>query len=60
MIDIVYKYVLAGGPGAGKTEGINYLSKTLNKSGYKVFTIQETASELINSGLDRNEVSFPY
>jgi len=57
---MVVKYVLAGGPGSGKTKGIKYLQKSLLEKGYKVYVIQETATELIESGLDRRSPEFPY
>ncbi len=57
---MINKYVLAGGPSSGKTAGIEYLKVSLGAKGYKVYTIQETASELIRSGLDRTSPNFPY
>lgn len=57
----VYKIVLTGGPCAGKSEIleklIEYYSK---KEKIKVFTITETATEVINSGLSFMEMDNPY
>lgn len=57
---MIYKYVLAGAPSGGKTKGIEYLQENLRLKGYKVYSVQETATELIKSGLDRNDQLFPY
>lgn len=57
---MIYKYVLAGAPSSGKTEGIEFLQKSLYLKDYKVYSIQETATELIKSGVDRDSLQFPY
>ena len=45
------KIVLTGGPCAGKSEAMAYLKDELTNLGYKVFTVNETASELMSSGV---------
>lgn len=45
------KCVITGGPGAGKTEIMSYLTQTLEERGYKVFIVPETATELILNGI---------
>jgi len=57
---MISKYVLAGPPCSGKTKGIEFLRKSLSAKGYKVYIVQETASELIKSGMDRQAPEFPY
>lgn len=57
---MIYKYVFAGAPSGGKTKGIEYLQKKLYLKGYKVYSIQETATELIKAGVDRDNQQFPY
>ena len=42
------KIVLTGGPGAGKSTIISYLKEELEKKGYKVITVSETATDLHN------------
>lgn len=46
------KIVFTGGPCAGKTTQINKVRKYLEEKGYKVIVIPETATELINAGMD--------
>lgn len=48
------KIVITGGPCAGKTTGLSYLEQELSKVGYKVIFLNESATELILNGLDRN------
>ena len=55
---MVSKYVLAGGPGSGKSKSIFSLQKSLSEKGYKVYVVQETARKLIESGLERNNPDF--
>lgn len=47
----IYKIVLTGGPCAGKTTLISKLNQIFSNKGYRVFTINETATELINNGI---------
>jgi len=47
----VFKIVLTGGPGGGKTKVTEEITRYLEKHNYKVFLISETATEIINSGL---------
>ena len=46
-----YKIVITGGPCGGKTTGLSTIERELSKIGYKVVIINETATEIINSGL---------
>ena len=48
------KIVITGGPCAGKTTGLSYLEQELTKVGYKVVFLNESATEIILNGLDRN------
>lgn len=48
------KIVITGGPCAGKTTGLSYLEQELSKMGYKVVFLNESATEIILNGLDRN------
>ena len=45
------KIVVTGGPCAGKTTGLSYLEQELTKMGYKVVFLNESATEIIMSGL---------
>lgn len=46
------KIVLTGGPCAGKSTALKFVKDHLEQTGYKVYTIYETATELIKSGAD--------
>lgn len=46
-----YKIVITGGPCGGKTTGLSTIESELTKIGYKVVFINESATELISSGL---------
>lgn len=46
----VTKIVLTGGPCGGKTTGISILEQKLTDKGYKVFIVEEMATNVINSG----------
>jgi CYTH domain-containing protein/predicted ATPase len=48
----VYEIVLTGGPCAGKTTAMSVLSQKLSDYGYKVLVCPETASLVINAGVD--------
>ncbi len=48
---IVKKIVLTGGPCAGKSKSINSIKNHFEKLGYNVIIINESATELINSGI---------
>lgn len=48
----VKKIVLTGGPCAGKTTAEKVLINELEKSGYKVFFIPETATEILEKGVN--------
>lgn len=49
----ITKIVITGGPCAGKTTGLSYLEQELSKIGYKVIFINESATEIILSGLNK-------
>ena len=48
---MVYKIVLTGGPGSGKTSVKDGIIKHFTVQGYQVLFVSETASELINGGI---------
>lgn len=47
----IFKIVLTGGPCAGKTTLISRINQIFSLKGYRIFTVNETATELINNGL---------
>ena len=49
----ITKIVITGGPCAGKTTALNLLQEIFDNKGYNVFFINESASELITSGINR-------
>lgn len=49
---LIPKIVITGGPCSGKTTGMSYLSEKLSDFGFRVFVVPETATMIINSGLD--------
>lgn len=51
----IYKIVLTGGPCGGKTDVINGIKNKLEKSGYYVIKIPETAEELISNKIIPDE-----
>lgn len=53
----VYEYVITGGPCAGKTTALSKLDRVFTDRGYKVIIVPETATEVIGSGINPNEVS---
>jgi len=50
VANLISKIVLTGGPCAGKTSALKKIKETFEKH-YKIFIINETATELINSGI---------
>ena len=48
----ICKIVFTGGPCAGKTTQIKLVKEYLEKKGYKVITVSETATDVINSGIE--------
>eukprot|EP01083_Nonionella_stella_P118104 352474_1 len=48
----LYKVVLTGGPGGGKTNAIPTLKKSLGAAGFKVFHTKEQAGTYIDGGFD--------
>lgn len=51
------KIVLTGGPCSGKTTGLAYLMEKLFDFGFMVFSVPETATLLIISGLDPRKIT---
>ena len=47
----IVKIVLTGGPGAGKSSALQFLSRRLGEYGWRVLTVGETASEMISGGV---------
>ena len=47
----ISKIVLTGGPCAGKTTALNWISNYFSKRGYTVLNVPETATELITNGV---------
>lgn len=47
----VPEIVLTGGPCAGKTTGLNYISEKLRDRGFRVFLVPEAATMTINPGV---------
>ena len=48
----VTKIVITGGPCAGKTTGMSWIQNAFSKMGYMVLFIPETATELIQAGIE--------
>lgn len=53
----IYKVVLTGGPCGGKTTGQARLASFFEELGWKVFTVPETASVLLNGGVKFTELN---
>ena len=47
----ILRIVITGGPCGGKTTALEEISKIFRVQGYTVFTVNETATELINDGV---------
>ena len=47
----ISKIVLTGGPCAGKTTALSWITNYFSKRGYKVITVPEVATELITNGV---------
>lgn len=47
----IWRFVITGGPCAGKTTCLSILEQSLTQKGFKVIVVPETATELINSGI---------
>ena len=52
----VWNFVITGGPSGGKTTGLSVLEQVLTSHGYKVIVIQETATEVILSGISSKDI----
>ncbi len=48
---MIRKVVLTGGPGSGKTTILNYIKEHFKDSGKKLLVVNETATDMINSGV---------
>jgi thymidylate kinase len=48
---VVKRIVLTGGPCAGKSSSLELIKNYLSDKGYVVYVVQESATELINSGI---------
>lgn len=51
MGKIVGKFVLTGGPCAGKTTALSRIEEDLKELGYHVLIVSESATELIKGGI---------
>ena len=47
----ITKIVITGGPCAGKTTAMNWISNAFRERGYDVLFVPETATELITGGV---------
>ncbi len=52
----IFKTALTGGPCGGKSQALGYLKNRLEALGAEVFILNETASELMNSGITPESV----
>lgn len=52
----IWKFVITGGPCAGKTEAVKIIKQDLIKKGLKVIAVPETATELISSEITPWEI----
>ena len=52
----IWKFVITGGPCAGKTEAVKIIKQDLMNKGLKVIAVPETATELISSEITPWEV----
>ncbi|EKD25581.1 MAG: hypothetical protein ACD_80C00013G0011 [uncultured bacterium (gcode 4)] len=52
MKQIIKRIVFTGGPGGGKTLGVNPIKRKAKKLGWKVFICRETATDLLNAGFE--------
>ncbi len=50
----IKKIVITGGPCAGKSTAMSYIQNKFTKDGYNVIFVNETATEIINSGITPN------
>jgi CYTH domain-containing protein/thymidylate kinase len=53
----IIKLVITGGPCAGKTTALSKLEEELSEKGYKVFAINESATELLSDGISKKEMT---
>ncbi len=56
LIEPVFMIVLTGGPCAGKSSSLAYLTEKLSDHGFMVFVVPETATLITNSGIDRRKM----
>lgn len=53
----IHRFVLTGGPCAGKTTALAYLRQKLEELGYYVITVPEAATILINAGVSPKAIN---
>ncbi|CAN0311784.1 unnamed protein product [Discosporangium mesarthrocarpum] len=53
---MVYKFVMTGGPCAGKTTAMEAVSSHFKEKGFRVFTVPEAATLLFNNGISYLEL----
>mmetsp|Transcript_28248 Transcript_28248/g.36506 ORF Transcript_28248/g.36506 Transcript_28248/m.36506 type:complete len:539 (+) Transcript_28248:79-1695(+) len=56
----VYKFVLTGGPCAGKTTALSKLSECLRNFGFSVYTVPEAATILFSNGIPFSDLGVEY
>lgn len=54
------KIVLTGGPNGGKSKALRYLKEALPKLGYKVYSVEECATKILDSGFDRSRPTLDF
>jgi putative protein kinase ArgK-like GTPase of G3E family len=50
--DNIFKIALTGGPCAGKSSALSYMSMRLMQHGFKVFTVPEAATIVFSNGAE--------
>ena len=54
------KIVFSGGPCGGKTQAIKYIKEHLEKLGFHVVTVTESAANVLADGFDRNLPTYEF
>lgn len=57
VVPQISRIVITGGPCAGKSTAMSWIQKEFTKLGYRVIFINESATELINAGVNLNSCS---
>lgn len=60
MSNHITTIVITGGPCAGKTSGMNHLTKKLEERGYLVIVVPEKATQLAQSGITQAQTTSNY